>query len=119
MNEQQILELIEYLKTMGEMAVSKGFELALLEVQVRLIQNSFASVIAASLIVLSVVFIKRIANKKWGAYNQTDKELAYTGAGVLLGISAIWLATELSVVTGYLLNPEYRAIKLLLEALRQ
>ena len=109
MTEEQIQQLIDYLRMLGEAAVDKGFALAMLEVKVRIIQNAIGAVVGLALFPLGIWTWKKHQQDKYGMWD------LWTFFSMLAG-AIVFLVTALSLV-GYALNPEWRAIRIVLSAI--
>lgn len=133
MTPEQISELIEYLKGLGELAVTKGFEISMKQVSVMLaaqivylVVAIIALVIARFLWNVSTGLIKVYAEKpkefnesEWGDWSPADKSLAYRIVGGIVGIVSIaCMANALIKIVSYLVNPEWYAIQLMLDLVK-
>ena len=118
MSQSQIQELIEYIQWLGEAAVNRGFELAMLEVRV-LIAQQFVW-LAVSLILMVVGALLARAGMRYerdGAWDDGQFPLAL--GSVIAGlIGALGFIVTLTELISYMMNPEWRAIELILEAVR-
>lgn len=129
MTPEQISELIEYLKGLGDLAVSKGFEISMKQVSVMavtqivyLVASIIALMIARFLWNISTGLIKVYAEKpkefnesEWGEWSPADKSFAYRAVGGIVGIVSIaCMVGALIKIVSYLINPEWYAIQLML-----
>lgn len=129
MTPEQISELIEYLKGLGELAVTKGFEISMKQVSVMavtqivyLVASIIALMIARFLWNISTGLIKVYAEKpkefnesEWGEWSPSDKSFAYRAVGGIVGIVSIAvIVNTLIKIVSYLINPEWYAIQLML-----
>ena len=124
MTPEQIQQLIDYLRSIGEAAVTRGFELALLEVKVRMLQNGLGFLFGAVLVVGGVRGYKHLkaadaARKDAGRYSYDDDYDIKMIGGVTVGVIGVLisLATAMALV-GYVVNPEFRAVSIILGLLK-
>lgn len=128
MTPEQIAELVEYLKGLGELAVSKGFEISMKQVAVMattriiyLAVGIVAILVARFLWKASTDLIKEYAEKPkefnesdWGDWSPADKSLAYRIVSGIVGIVSIaCMADSLIKIASYLINPKWYAIQLM------
>ena len=116
MTQLDIQELIEYIKWLGEAAVHKGFELAMLEVRVRIFQQFVW--LGVSLVALVVAaLLARTAVRHAPASLYDDGAFPFwIGAGIAGLLGGVGLAAAVSELISYVLNPEWRAIEIILQA---
>ena len=129
MTPEQISELIEYLKGLGELAVTKGFEISMKQVSVMVVTRIVylvgaivAIMIARFLWNVSTGLIKEYADKpeafnksEWGEWSPSDKSFAYRAVGGIMGVVSIaCMVDALIKIASYLINPEWHAIQLML-----
>jgi hypothetical protein len=123
MTPEQIQELLDKLFEIGGAAASKGFELAMRQVQVNAISTGLWMIFILALAVAAGLFAKRsfksIKAKK-AAYpnNRVDTSgdefaVAWGLCGAAIGFILVPILG--SSLIGYLMNPEWYAVKLLLE----
>ena len=74
MTEELIQQLIDYLRTIGEAAVDKGFALAMLEVKVRIIQNTMGTVVGLVLMALAPLAWGKYKEDKWYYNNRPTRK---------------------------------------------
>ncbi|KKN44379.1 hypothetical protein LCGC14_0693750 [marine sediment metagenome] len=116
MTQLDIQELIEYIKWLGEAAVQRGFELAMLEVQVRIFQHfiwlgvSFVALVVAAL-------LARGALRHEPANIYDNKAFSFwMSAGIVGLVGGVGLFAAVSGLIGYVMNPEWRAIEIIMQA---
>lgn len=117
MTPEQIAALIEYLKNIGEFAVSKGFELAIRQVYANAAVAGLWVVASLFMLIPTVWCFKqaRIAfNDEDSWQSQQDAEVWGILVGVMLSIvfTMAFLA-NLTRLIQYLINPEWYAMDLL------
>ncbi len=120
MTTEQIQDLIDYLRTIGEAAVEKGFELAMLEVQVSIVQNALFFGLAVIGIVVGLLFTRSALRYKPDPNNRSDDGVFTRGmaaGGALLISTMVFLATAHNLI-GLMINPQWRAIEIVLGLLR-
>ena len=119
MTPEQIAALIEYLKNMGEFAVSKGFELAVRQV--------YAEAAVAGVLVLASLFALipirwcfqqakiALTDANSSQYHSDAEVWGIMAGGFGLVLFAIVFLINLVTVMQYLINPEWHAINLLFD----
>ena len=114
MTPEQIQALIDLIRGYGEMALTKGFELAMLEVQVRIAQNLLWLVIGAALVAATVRLGLTGKQHMDNDYRYDDGSGWFFIAAIcgFLGIGAV--VASASALLGLVMNPEWRAIEILL-----
>lgn len=129
MTPEIISELIEYLKWLGDVAVSKGFEISMKQVSVMavtqivyLVVGIVAILIARLLWNISTDLVNAYAEKprefnksEWGEWSASDKVFVYRLVSGIVGLVSIaWMVNALIKIASYLINPEWHAIQLML-----
>lgn len=117
MTPEQIQQLIDYMRDMGELAVSKGFELAMRQVYASAITNFIWAIVTLIGLGVSIWALKQgiTAVKDHSSWQyKSDAEFWGTIFGifgiVIFGLLAGALITD---AIKYLVNPEWYAIDLL------
>lgn len=125
MTPEQISELIEYLKGLGDLAVSKRFEVAMRQVSVMLATQVVYCFVGIAFIMIAIALLKS-ANKmkknidepkeaEWGEWSEEDIYTIKRAVGVAMGcLAIIGTADSMIKMASYLLNPEWYAIQLML-----
>lgn len=131
MTPEQVSELIEYLKGLGELAVSKGFEVAMRQVSVMIATHVIYVLVGIVLLVVAIALWKS-ANKmrermedqepkktEWGDWSPEDKFTVLRILSVIAGITSIvCIMDSIIKIASYLLNPDWYAIQLMLDLVK-
>jgi hypothetical protein len=128
---EQISELIEYLKGLGELAVTKGFEVAMKQVSVMLATRVVYLLVGIIFLIVAIALWKGATNMKkrfesqepekdiWGEWSREDKFFLLRAASIVFGIASIvCTADSIIKIASYLINPEWYAIQLMLDLVR-
>ena len=119
MDPQYIEALINQLLKTGEILATKAFELAMRQTLVLAIQHTIIAIFMVVVILMCSVFIKKVyKSNETSTFGDLDESSA-TEVAVLFIVQ--WIAAPLGVlisisnVIAYIINPEWYAVKLLLE----
>ncbi len=108
MTTDQIQQVIDTLLRIGEFLASKAFELALRQVYVR--------ALGEFILFLVLIFISQVVGRKFIKLgNEKIDEDFIAWGNVIMYVVGIISAFSASRVLAYLINPEWYAVKLLLE----
>ena len=119
MDPQYIEALINQLLKTGEILATKAFELAMRQILVLAIQHTIIAIFMVAVILMCSVFIKKVY-KSNGASTFDDLDEP-SGIVVFVMFLVQWIAAPIGVlisisnVIAYTINPEWYAVKLLLE----
>ena len=109
MTPEQVTQLIEYLKNMGELAVSKGFELAMRQV--------YVGIVGECILLLAGVIGILVA--RWAIKKAKDNSYSDVEWGILGGLMAVFSAFAIPFsiygLLAKILNPEWYAIKMMFD----
>ena len=115
MTPEQIQQLIDYLRSIGEAAVTKGFELSLKQVYVHLAQNVFWSFFGLGLWATAFWAIRRAkaadAGGRWDMWSEQATYVVVAASGLIFGAMA--LLPSIHNVIGIAINPEWYAIQIM------
>lgn len=115
MTPEQIAELIEYLKNLGELAIGKGFELAMRQVYVLAMYAGLWFVAALFTFIIGLRIWKQAhktnAERKWNIDDETF--FLYIVGGCLMALGGIVGFYHIGEVLAIVINPEWRAIDLI------
>ena len=108
MTPEQVQQLIEYFRNTGELAVSKGFDLAMKQVWVGLMECVIWLVIGIVVLLLGTWLFKKGRNA-----DRFDADMFHLGGGVSVFFATIILPIAIYGIAARLINPEWQAIKLM------
>lgn len=114
MNSEQIERLVRELMQTGEILATKGYQLALKQVYVMAVHEVLWAVLLLVVFYLSLRAIRHGYALKENSYHSLW-EMWVTFGWLFAGASAVILPTRIGTAIGYLMNPEWYAVKLLAE----
>ena len=117
MNPEQIQELIEYIKWLGDSVVTKGFELAMLEIRVQIVQILLWLGIGLILLIVAGIFWRLSQTYESTGSFDDGQSVRQVIAGVCAFLGVLLTILMSMDLIGFLMNPEWRAIELILQAM--
>ena len=105
MTPEQIQEIVNYLKQIGESVVTKGFEIAMRQVYVGIAVAILICVVSIIVLVFGIWVIVK------GTRKDFDEEDWYAVGSTILVIATFFFFYNLGSIVVRLINPEWYAIQ--------
>lgn len=111
MNPDDIKSLVDQLLKTGEILATKAFELSYRQV---IVSASVDLILSLLVIIVAAIFLNKTSKKYWEKYStEVVEDIAQIAAWIGLVIGFIVVACSIKP----LLNPEWYAVKLLLDSI--